>query len=156
MRIRHILPLAVILLGISGCAAPEKYHWGNYERSLYVYYKNPAELETLTESLANVITDGEARGKVPPGIYAEYAYILYTSGKTQESIGYFEKERKSWPESSVFMEKMINTAKGGVKKEPSQNTEPIPGEGVTQTSAEGATQSLGEGVTQSPGGGVTQ
>ena len=80
-------------------------------------------MEELTESLDDVITDGEAKGKVPPGIYAEYAYILYISGQTREAIMYFEKEKKTWPESSVFMDKMIDTAKGGVPKKSSQNTE---------------------------------
>ena len=132
MRTRLLLLLTVILLGLSGCAATNKYHWGNYEKSLYGYYKNPSELETLTESLANIIAEGETDGKVPPGIYAEYAYILYISGKKQESISYFEKEKKSWPESSVLMEKMVTIAKGGDKKESSQNTEPAPGGGIVQ------------------------
>lgn len=132
MRTRRLLLLMVILFGLSGCAATNKYHWGNYEKSLYGYYKNPSEMETLTESLADVIAEGEVDGKVPPGIYAEYAYILYISGKKQESIRYFEKEKKSWPESSVLMEKMITMVKGGGKKGTSQNTEPAPGGGITQ------------------------
>lgn len=132
MRTRLILSLMIMLLAFSGCAATDKYHWGSYEKSLYGYYKNPSELEMLTESLADVIAEGEADGKVPPGIYAEYAYILYISGKKQESVSYFEKEKKSWPESSVLMEKMVTMAKGGDKNMSSQNTEPAPGGGITQ------------------------
>lgn len=131
MSTKYITLLTVILLGLSGCTTT-KYHWGNYEKSLYKHYKNPSEVEKLSESLADVIADGEAEGKVPPGIYAEYAYILYISGKTREAITYFEKEKTLWPESSVFMNKMIDMAKSGVPKKSSQNTEQTPEGGGTQ------------------------
>ncbi|MGR3310445.1 MAG: DUF4810 domain-containing protein [Candidatus Brocadiales bacterium] len=131
MSIKYITLLLAILLGLSGCTTT-KYHWGNYEKSLYKYYKDPSEVEKLAKSLDNMITKGESKGKVPPGIYAEYAYILYISKKPREAIMYFEKEKTLWPESSVFMDKMIDMAKPGVPKKSSQSTEQNPEGGGTQ------------------------
>ena len=108
MNSRIVLLLLIGALGFTGCAASTKYHWGNYENALYNYYKKPSEINTLSENLSKIITDGEMQGKVPPSIYAEYGYILYVTGKHEDAIIYFKKEKEAWPESQIFMDKMIN------------------------------------------------
>jgi hypothetical protein len=102
--------------GALGCAPTTKYYWGNYENSLYTYYKNPSEVEEMAEALANIIENGERDGKVPPGLYAEYGYLLFVTGNTGEAVAYFEKEKNIWPESSVLMDKMIATTKAADNK----------------------------------------
>ena len=107
-----IKKLSVLLIAIliSACAQT-KYHWGGYENALYRYYKSPVELENLTEELAGVIAQGERDGKVPPGVYAEFGYVLLIQGKSREAITYFKKEKKLWPESARLMDIMIKTTK---------------------------------------------
>ena len=100
-----------ILLLLSGCVATTRYDWGEYEKRLYSYYKHPEDVETFTQELISIIESGEEDGRVPPGIYAEYGYILYLSSKPLEAIQYYEKEKEQWPESAIFMDKMINLAK---------------------------------------------
>lgn len=100
-----------ILLFLSGCVATTRYDWGEYEKTLYSYYKHPEDVETFTQELISIIENGEEEGKVPPGIYAEYGYVLYLSSKPLEAIHYYEKEKEQWSESAVFMDKMINLAK---------------------------------------------
>jgi hypothetical protein len=57
-----------------------------------------------------VIESGESAGNVPPGIYAEYGYVLYEKGNFTEAILYFNKEQTKWSESKVLMAKMISNA----------------------------------------------
>lgn len=121
MRVKIIAQMSVLGLVLLGCSTTN-YHWGSYEKSLYRYYKNPASVEELGEALAEVIEEGEAKGSVPPGIYAEYGHVLLTIGKAQEAIIYFEKEKNVWPESSMLMNNMIDFAKASVEKESEQET----------------------------------
>ena len=130
MKAKVITLFLVMAFGGLGCGTTTKYHWGNYENSLYRYYKNPAEVEELAEALAEIIAKGERDGRVPPGIYSEYGYLLFISGNTGEAIAYFEKEKNTWPESSVLMDKMIATTKASDEKESTQD--------VDQTSSGGA------------------
>ena len=74
----------------------------------------------MGEVLAEVIEEGEAKGSVPPGIYAEYGHVLLDIGKAREAIIYFEKEKNVWPESSMLMDKMIDFATASIEKESEQ------------------------------------
>lgn len=103
--------LILVVFLLPGCATPAKYQWGKYENSLYSHYKNPADQEQFAASLAATIAKGEETGSVPPGIYAEYGYVLYSVGRNTEALSYFEKEKKTWPESTLLMDKMIASAK---------------------------------------------
>lgn len=108
---RPTIALIVILGSLSqlaGCATPPKYDWGKYDASLYAYYKNPAKAPELIESLQRIIqVDTARKAMVGPGIYAEYGYLLMQQGKLQEAIEAFNEEARRWPESKVFMDRMI-------------------------------------------------
>ncbi len=96
---------------VGGCAAQQTYDWGKYDPSLYAYYRDPTKEAELESSLAEIIQTGGTKGKaVPPGIYAEYGYLQLQHGKTQEAIESFKQEEAHWPESKVFMERMIKVA----------------------------------------------
>ncbi len=103
-----LIPL--VLLG--GCATQQtKYYWGNYDPALYAYYKDPTRLAEYAASLDAVIKAGESKNmKVPPGIYAEYGYLQLQAGKGKEAAALFEIEATHWPESRVFMDRMIAVA----------------------------------------------
>ena len=107
------------------CAPQQKYVWGSYESELYGYYKDPGRLENLMKALDTAIADGEESAKktksvggaktnrVAPGLYAEYGYLLMIKNEDAKAKGYFEKEKKSWPESTVLMDKMIKVIDQG-------------------------------------------
>jgi hypothetical protein len=104
---------AVAGLVASGCAGKvSTYRWGDYDEVLYAHYKAPQQRQVYVASLKTIILAAQQEGKtVPPGIYAEYGYALYEEGNAPEAIQYFERERDTWPESRVFMEKMIANAR---------------------------------------------
>jgi hypothetical protein len=91
-----------------GCAAPAKYTWGNYDRSLYNYYKDTAKSAEHIAELESIIQSAEkTQSKVAPGIHAEYGYFLMQQGKSNEAIAQFEKEKVKWPESTQLMNSII-------------------------------------------------
>ena len=109
--------LLIVALTASGCVTSQ-YQWGSYEQALYRYYKNPATLDEYAEQLASVIAIGEPERKVPPGIYAEYGYVLLLQGKRDEAITHFEREKRAWPESTRLMDIMIKTTTADRARKP--------------------------------------
>ncbi|MBB3224416.1 DUF4810 domain-containing protein [Pseudoduganella umbonata] len=107
----RFLILAALFV-LTACAAPQKkYEWGSYEQSLYEYYKAPANLNALVASIdATIVNAEKANRPVPPGVYAEYGFLLLQQGKHQEAAGLFTKEKARWPESASLMNKMIKLA----------------------------------------------
>jgi hypothetical protein len=103
---------AALSVALGGCATTShKYDWGKYDPSLYSYYKDPTKTGELAASLSAVIQAADSkRAVVPPGIYAEYGYLQMQQGKNQEAVDLFRQEEAHWPESKVFMDRMIKVA----------------------------------------------
>jgi hypothetical protein len=110
--------LLVGLMILAGCGgANTRYAWNNYDSELYNHYKVPAQREEFIVAMKEIVTDAEAENKVPPGIYAEYGYLMYEKGDMEQAVIYYQKEASKWPESKFLMEKMIaNTQKRADKK----------------------------------------
>ena len=106
---RRFLRIALLLVVslASGCATSSMYSWGSYEQDLYKYYKSPDNLEDLESNLAVLLERAEEKQSVPPGLYAEYGYIMSEMGNSESAVKYFEKEKATWPESSQLMDTMI-------------------------------------------------
>jgi len=117
MKIKALLlfALASIFL-LAGCSSPYMYEWGKYDEWLYENYKHPKNDEELYVELTELITNYESRKNpttkpMAPGLYAEYGFLLMRRGENERAIHYYEKEKALWPESTVFMNNMIQTAK---------------------------------------------
>lgn len=114
IRIVPVLKIGIILLCtgfVAGCAPKTQYTWGDYGPALYSLYSGDKDLDATALKLQKIIEKGEVKGTVPPGIYAEYGYILLSLGKSGEAITFFQKEKQLYPESTVFMDRMIAAAK---------------------------------------------
>jgi len=109
----RVLLIAPVLVGLlAGCVTNhQRYGWGTYDPSLYAYYKDPTKEAELAESLAAVISTADSHhAVVPPGIYAEYGYLQLQEGKNLSAVELFKQEETHWPESKVFMDRMIKVA----------------------------------------------
>ena len=105
-----VLTIALPLLFLTGCAE-SLLHWGKYENSLVERYIENDTSQTETH-LREAFTEAETTQKhVPPGIYADYGFMLYKRGDKSSAICYFQKERALYPESSFFMNKLIERIK---------------------------------------------
>lgn len=99
----------ISLLIASSCASKKQtlYDWHDYQNISHKYHNNSLNLAELEEKMTVVLLESENKGRVPPGMYAEYGYILLELGKFDEAIKYFDKESKIWPESKKFMTAVI-------------------------------------------------
>jgi hypothetical protein len=97
---------------MTACATHQpKYAWGTYDRSLYVYYKDPATVAALAQNLEATINAAEkTHAVVAPGLYAEYGYLLLQQGNAPGATDAFRKEETLWPESKAFMDRMIQAS----------------------------------------------
>jgi hypothetical protein len=117
--------LLIILISLSGCAS-YKYGWNNYDNTLYQHYKSPDQNEIFEENLKNIVQNDEATGNIPPGIYAEYGYLLFERGQFNDAKLYFQKEYDKWPESRVFMTKILKITNNNIEKSYQKTPEPVP------------------------------
>ena len=106
-----ILTFFLIALTLTSCSSTTKlYEWRNYEDSSYRYLKaqTPEAQEDLMKTYKTMIGKSKgSRAVVPPGIYAEYGYLLIMNGKREEGVQMLEKEKELYPESTVFMNRLI-------------------------------------------------
>lgn len=113
----------IVFFSLSGCIpAPVAYHpqyyWGTYSEALYKNKKDltPESYQGYKNALADIVEKSKTDGLlIPPGIYAEYGFILAQEGKHEEAQVYFNLEKEKYPESKIFVDRLINTLgkKGG-------------------------------------------
>jgi hypothetical protein len=122
--IRHLLLVAtsklfasiLFVLLLASCASAPKslYTWGNYQERTYAYIKNATDksLEELMKTYQSLIDKQEgSRHTIPPGICADYGYLLYKQGRTQEGLALLEKEIALYPEATAFISRIIKKLK---------------------------------------------
>lgn len=92
---------------LAGCAPQGLFYWGAYEDALYDRYVENSG-EQVEAYLRQSMTEAEAnRMPVPPGLYADYGFVLYQRGDKAGAIAYFGRERELYPESTALMNKLI-------------------------------------------------
>ncbi|MFD0976281.1 DUF4810 domain-containing protein [Salinimicrobium gaetbulicola] len=105
-----ILILTVAILAVS-CTAPKQlYSWEKYEDASYNYIKKSDEesLTTLLENYKKIISEQTGTRKaVPPGIYADYGFILLQKGEVAQGKDMLAKEIELYPESKIFIERIL-------------------------------------------------
>ncbi|QVM84148.1 MULTISPECIES: DUF4810 domain-containing protein [Novosphingobium] len=104
MKLVPIVGAAFLLVGCAG--QKTMYEWGSYQPALVNYAKN-ADKTAFEKELRETIAKAEKKDRVPPGVYADLGYLLMEQGKGAEAATYFVKERERFPESGVFMTKLI-------------------------------------------------
>lgn len=109
------IALAAFLL--TGCETTKPlYYWGNYENTLYLSYKKP-EKATPQEQAARLEEDlAQAAARhlsPPPGLHAQLGFAYLELGRTDEAKKQFEAEKALFPESTVFMDRLLAKLTGG-------------------------------------------
>ena len=89
---KKIIIAALGVIALSSCNSQQSlYSWYDSEHATYVYTKRNTE-ETLEKAMAQykkvIANQNGLRKTVPPGVNAEYGYLLYKAGKKKED---FEK-----------------------------------------------------------------
>ena len=107
-----MLAYAVVALTVASCGSTQKplYSWYDTEDAAYTYTKRQTEkeLERAMQQYKLVITKQTGlRGVVPPGINAEYGYLLYKAGKKDEGLTLLKAEMETYPESATFISRIV-------------------------------------------------
>jgi hypothetical protein len=103
--------ISLVLLGVlaAGCTHTI-YSWGHYEDLIYVSYAKPGKVppEAQIESLQADYEKARASNKpVPPGFHAHLGNLYFQTGKADKARQEFEAEKAQFPESTVFMDRLI-------------------------------------------------
>lgn len=108
---KKILFISFSALLLTACSTPKAlYTWDNYANASYNYIKNSDEKSTqdLIKTYENIIKNQKGtRGVVPPGVYADYGFILLQANKVEEGKAMLLKEIELYPESKVFIERIL-------------------------------------------------
>ena len=112
---KRLMGLAVSAVVLSGCAArPTLYTWGSYEEVIYVSYAAPGSLppESQVEALEKDYQQARAKNKrMPPGWHAHLGYLYYQLGKTDQARQELQTEKAEFPESAIFMDRLLANLK---------------------------------------------
>lgn len=102
---------SLLLLSLTSCQTSTKlYSWHHYENVAYANTKKHTEKtmeDLMTCYQKMILKQKQTRKTVPPGIYAEKGYQLVKSGKVDEGVECFKQEIALYPESKVFIERII-------------------------------------------------
>ncbi|MDD2960569.1 MAG: DUF4810 domain-containing protein [Muribaculaceae bacterium] len=108
---KNYIILALLAFAITSCGTTDTlYSWNDYEDVSYNYSKDPSAKneKKLNECFNKIIKKpGGMRKAVPPGLFAEHAYLLLKQGKKAEAVAMLKEEIKLYPESKEFIEKTI-------------------------------------------------
>ncbi len=106
-----IIVISITILFLASCTTQKPlYSWDKYEITSYNYLKNSDEKSTqeLIETYQNIIEKQKGtRGVVPPGVYADYGFILLQNNKSEEGKAMLLKEVALYPESKIFIDRII-------------------------------------------------
>lgn len=111
---KPINSIAVVLLLLASCKSASKmpmYYWSSYDDRTYrVIKSNEAKdiqklMETYNEILMNDAKS--SRAMPPPGVCADYGFFLVKEGKADEGKKWLEKEKQLYPESVIFIDRIL-------------------------------------------------
>lgn len=101
----------LFLLCCVSCTTQQSlYSWSDYERRSYDLVKEDTEknLDELLAAYETMINKQTGlRKTAPPGIYADYGFLLVKKGKTAEGIQMMKQEIALYPESATFISRII-------------------------------------------------
>lgn len=108
---KKIIYISISVFLLCSCTTQKKlYSWNKYQNASYNYLKNNDDKSTddLLKTYKLIIENQTGtRGVVPPGIYADYGFLLLKANKSSEGKKMLEKEIELYPESKIFIDKIL-------------------------------------------------
>jgi len=119
MKIIPSLTIVLCLL-LAGCSniSPGGYYWGKYSYTYHDLLKNPSDSTRAAheKTLRDIIEKSEAKNlRTPPGIHAELGHLLTKAGKANEAQSQYQAEKRLYPESEIFLQRLLSEQRDGDK-----------------------------------------
>lgn len=117
MRLAARLFAATLAATLGGCVTAQRplYAWGSYQDLVYASYRNPGETppERQVEQLEKDYQQALAlHARMPPGWHAHLGVLYYQLGKADEAVRELNTEKAEFPESTVFVDRLLANAGG--------------------------------------------
>lgn len=110
MNLKKIGLLIVTIIGLTACAnnAPKtQYDWGNYNLSLYSYFKEGDIAENISLIEKDILKNEGSQKQIAPGVHAHLGLLYAKNGDTAKAYTEFETEKRLYPDSSHFMNYLL-------------------------------------------------
>ncbi|MDR0955461.1 MAG: DUF4810 domain-containing protein [Rikenellaceae bacterium] len=108
---KKILLLTIVVLGGVSCATQTQlYNWNGYDDAVYAYTKTADEksVEDLMAVYQRLIDNsGGSRQVPPPGVCADYGFLLIQKERIEEGKALLFKETTLYPESKKFIDRIL-------------------------------------------------
>ena len=107
---RILLILAIGFVATSCTTVKPLYNWEGYDNAVYNYTKESSQesevkLIAIYERL--IIGSGGLREVPPPGVCADYGYLLIKKGEVEKGKELLVKETILYPESKLFIDRIL-------------------------------------------------
>lgn len=114
--LRRLIILPLLALSLSACVQhpPTLYFWGSYEAQLHAMFDEPGKIppEQQLQALEADLERSKAMNATSaPGIHAHLGYLYFQVGDTTQARLAFETEKRLFPESTVYMDRLITRLK---------------------------------------------
>lgn len=115
-NIKSLVIILSLILMFSSCSTTSMYYWGpvsfsdnttGYEKSTYNYYKyqSPESICNMIETYRDIMIKCEANERmIPPGVCADFGYILLNPENATYFDEYATKSQKRLMEGIIFSE----------------------------------------------------
>lgn len=109
---KFFLALLTGLLMLTGCANQHQslYQWGSYESQIYAMYSDSNKV-SAEEQILKLESDFQkaqsANKSLPPGYHAHLGFLYFQTGKTDQAVQSLQTEKALFPESTVYMDRLI-------------------------------------------------
>ncbi len=105
-----IAAIAAAALCSCGTTSHPLYSWYDSQDATYQYTKKATDAD-LNRAMAQyelvINKQNGTRMTVPPGMNAEYGFLLCKAGKKDEGIALLKEEMRLYPESEKFISRII-------------------------------------------------
>jgi len=121
MRLAARLSAATLVATLAatqgGCVTAPRplYAWGSYQNLVYASYREPGGMppERQVEQLEKDYQQALAlHARMPPGWHAHLGVLYYQLGKADEAVRELNTEKAEFPESTVFVDRLLANAGG--------------------------------------------
>lgn len=111
---KYFLIIICFTIFLSSCMSSRTaylYDWSDYTNTTYTYIKsgNEEDIDSILEIYQKII-DGQSdtiRQTVPPGVCADYGFLLIRAGQIEEGKELLLREKELYPESEMFVDSIL-------------------------------------------------
>lgn len=112
MKFKFVKASAVALAAcvLAGCQGnPSLYQWGSYQPQVYKHLNGESPNQQIADLEKDLQQMASAGKKPPPGFHAHLGMLYSVVGRNELVAGQFQEEKRLFPESATYMNRLLET-----------------------------------------------